>query len=227
MARRYMVVFSHLGVSSLKKNSVILTAVLYGVAAGVLAHAQAPAAGAYPTKIAMVNFSEALARTKEGQKAGGEMNAKFSPRKVEYDKRQAEIAALTDRLNKGRATLSEDAQKQLTNEIQSKTTSWKRYGEDSQAEMDADEAKISQELQAKMGPILQQYAIQNNFAMVFDMGAQQSPVLWFATATNITDALVALYDQAHPMSDAPSAAAPAKPAAAPKPPAPAAPPKKQ
>jgi outer membrane protein len=216
----------------LKKNSVVLTAVLYGVAAGSLAHAQAPAAGAYPTKIAMINFADALARTKEGQKAGGEMNAKFSPRKAEYDKRQAEIEALTDRLNKGRATLSDDAQKQLTNEIQAKTTSWKRYGEDSQAEMDADEAKISQELQAKMGPLLQQYAIQNNFAMVFDMGAQQSPVLWFATVTNITDALVALYDQAHPMSDTPASAAkptaaPAKPAAAaPKPPA-APPAKKQ
>lgn len=191
----------------MKKNSVFFTAVLYGVAAGALAHAQAPAAppapaaGAVPTKVAVINLAEALQRTKEGQKAAADMNNKYGPRKADFDKRQADIDALTDRLNKGRATLSEDAQRQLNNEIQVKSKDLKRFGEDSTAEMDADEAKIGQDLQSKMGPILQQYAIQNNFAVVMDVGNQQSPVLWFATATNITDALVQLYDQAHPVKE--------------------------
>jgi hypothetical protein len=56
-----------------------------------------------------------------------------------------------------------------------------------------------------MGPILQNYAIQNNFAVVIDVG-QQSPVLWFASAVNVTDILVALYDQAHPVAAAPATA---------------------
>jgi outer membrane protein len=205
---------------------VLLTAVLYGIAAGALAHAQtpaaqaAPAAGAVPTKIAIVNLAEALQKTKEGQKAAADMNNKYGPKKVDYDKRQSEIDALTDRLNKGRATLSDDAQRQITADIQAKTKDLKRFGEDSTAEMDADEAKIGQDLQSKMGPILQQYAIQNNFAVVMDIGNQQSPVLWFATATNITDALIALYDQAHPVKEEPGtlvrpAAAAPRPAAAP------------
>jgi hypothetical protein len=85
--------------------------------------------------------------------------------------------------------------------------------------MDTDESRATQELQGKMGPILTQYAQQNNFALVMDVG-QQSPVLWYATATNITDVMVALYDQAHPVAAAPAAA---KPATA----TPPAPPKKQ
>jgi outer membrane protein len=211
----------------LKKNSVVLTAVLYGVAAGALAHAQAPAAGAVPTRIAIVNLADALQRTKEGMKAGVEMSTKYGPRKAEYDKRQADIEAATDRLNKGRATMSDDAQKQLAADITNKSKDLKRFGEDSQAEMDADEAKIGQALQSKMEPILQQYAIQNNFAAVLDIGNQQSPVLWFAAANNITDTLIQLYDAAHPVKDEPAGAtAPAKPAAAPKPPA-APPTKKQ
>jgi outer membrane protein len=205
----------------LKKISIVLTAVLYGVAAGALAHAQAPAAGAAPTKIAVINLSEAMAKTKEGQKAAAELNGKFGPKKAEYDKRETEITSLTDRLNKGRATMSDDAQKQLTAEIQGKTTNLKRFGEDSQSEMDNDEAKITQDLQQKMWPILQSYAIQNNYAVVLDVGNQQTPVLWAATATNITDVMVALYDQAHPAKDEPTAAKP--PTAKP----PAAPPKKQ
>jgi Skp family chaperone for outer membrane proteins len=203
----------------LKKNSVVITAVLYGVAAGALAHAQAPAAaGPIPTKIAVINLSEAMARTKEGQEVAKKINEKFGPKKAEFDKKQQEVETLTDKLNKGRATMSEDAQKALSAEITKKGTDLKRFGEDSQAEMDNDESRATQDLQQKMGPILTNYAMQNNFAVVIDVG-QQSPVLWYATATNITDVMVALYDQAHPVAGAPTTtakpAAPAIPTAAP------------
>jgi len=193
----------------LKKNSVVITAVLYGVAAGALAHAQAPAVGGgpVPTKIAVINLSEAMARTKEGQRVAAEINTKFGPKKAEFDKKQTDIEQLTDKLNKGRATMSDDAQKSLAAEIQRKNTDLKRFGEDSQTEMDTDEAKATQDLQGKMFPLLQNYAIQNNFALVVDVG-QQSPVLWYASATNITDVMVALYDQAHPVATAAPAAAP-------------------
>jgi len=204
----------------------VITAVLYGVAAGALAHAQAPPAAtaaapaAIPTRIAIINLSEAMGRTKEGQKAGAELNNKFGPKKAEFDKRQADIEQMTDRLNKGRATMSDDAQKQLNADIATKSKDLKRFGEDSQAEMDTDEAKITQDLQTKMQPILINYANQNNFAVVLDVG-QQSPVLWYASATNITDVIVALYDQAHPVKDeAPAAPKPAA-TAPPKQPAPA------
>ena len=205
----------------MKKNSVVITAVLYGVAAGALAHAQAPAAGGgpVPTKIAVINLSEAMARTKEGQRVAAEINTKFGPKKAEFDKKQTDIEQLTDKLNKGRATMSDDAQKSLAAEIQRKNTDLKRFGEDSQTEMDTDEAKATQDLQGKMFPLLQNYAIQNNFALVVDVG-QQSPVLWYASATNITDVMVALYDQAHPVATAAPAAAPktTPPAAPPAPP---------
>ena len=194
----------------MKKNSVVITAVLYGVAAGALAHAQTPAAGgAVPTKIAVINLTEAMSRTKEGQKAAADINNKFGPKKAEFDKRQTDIDQLTDKLNKGRATMSDDAQKQLAADIQNKMKDQKRFGEDSQSELDNDQARLAQELQMKMFPILQRYAIENNFAVVVDVG-QQSPVLWYAAATNITDVMVALYDQAHPVTGgtAPAAAAP-------------------
>jgi Skp family chaperone for outer membrane proteins len=206
----------------LKKNSVVITAVLYGVAAGALAHAQAPAVsgGPVPTKIAVINLSEAMARTKEGQLVAKQMTDKFGPKKADFDKRQQEIDQLQDKLTKGRATMSQEAQNQLAAEIQKKGTDLKRFGEDSQSELENDQARATQELQNRIQPILQNYAIQNNFAMVIDVG-QQSPVLWYASATNITDVMVALYDQAHPVATAaaPAGAAP-KTTPAPVPPAP-------
>jgi len=198
----------------LKRNSVVITAVLYGVAAGALAHAQAPVAtgGPVPTKIAVINLQEALARTKEGQEVAKRVNDKFGPRKAEFDKRQQDIEQLQDKLTKGRATMSEDAQKALAADIQKKGTDLKRFGEDAQSELDADEAKATNDLRAKMGPILANFATQNGFAVVIDVG-QESPVLWYASATNVTDVMVALYDQAHPVAGAaPSQAPTAAPA---------------
>jgi outer membrane protein len=190
-----------------------MIAVLY--AAGVLAHAQAPAAvGVAPTKIAVINLEDAMARTKEGAQIGNQINSKFGPKKAEFDKRQADVEQLTDKLNKGRATMSDEMQKSLAADIQKKSTDLKRFGEDSQAEMNDDESRATAQLQTKMEPILNQYAAQNNFAVVLEVG-QQSPVLWYATATNITDIIVALYDQAHPVAASPATAAPAKPATPP------------
>ena len=203
----------------MKKNSVVLTAVLFGLSAATLVHAQAP------TKIAVIDLGQAMQKTREGQKAGAELEAKFGPKQGQYEKLGQDIQALTDKLNKGQATMSDDAKKQLAAEITSKTTAWKRFGEDSQADLEMEQQKIAGDLQAKLSPIVTQYAIQGNFAVVMDIGAQ-GPILWSATAINITDAVVQLYDAAHPVgADSPAkTATPAAkmPAAAPAAKAPAA-----
>ncbi len=205
----------------MKTSSVVLTTFLLGFAALAFAQTQTqakpPAAPtAIPTKIAIINMAQAIASTKEGQKAATEINNKYAPRKAEYEKRNQEIETLTNQLNNGRATMSDEAQKKLAADIQTKGTALKRFGEDAQAEMETDDAKIGQELQSKMGALLQQYAIQNGYAVVLNYGDQQSPVLWAAAATWITDDMVKLYDQVHPVKeDAPAAKPVAKPPAVP------------
>jgi len=209
----------------LKKNAAVCTAVLLGAAAAASAQAQpaapAPAPAAIPTKIAVINLNEAIARTKEGQKAAAEINTKYGPKMAEADKRQAEIDSLTDQLNKGRATMSDDAQRKLAADIQGKTTSLKRFREDSQSEIDIDDQKIGGDLSGKMGQIITQYAVQNGYAVVLNVGTETSPVLWASQATNITDEMIKLYDQIHPVKEEPASAG--KPPSAP----PAAPPVKK
>ncbi|MGA2193954.1 MAG: OmpH family outer membrane protein [Bryobacteraceae bacterium] len=206
----------------MKKSLVVLTTLVLGFASSAFAQAQAPAQAkppvappTIPTKIAIINMAQAIASTKEGQKAATEINNKFAPRKTEYDKRNQEIEMLTNQLNNGRATMSDEAQKKLAADIQAKGTALKRYGEDAQAEMENDDAKVGQELQSKMGALIQQYAIQNGYAVVLNYGDQQSPVLWAAAATWITDDMVKLYDQVHPVKEEAPTKPPAKPPVAP------------
>jgi outer membrane protein len=209
----------------LNKSLVVLTSFVFGCAASAFAQAQAQAPAqakppasqfAIPTKIAIINMSQAIASTKEGQKAANEITNKYAPRQVEFNKRQQEIETLTNQLNNGRATLSDEAQKKLQADIQAKGIATKRYGEDAQAEMDNDNQKIGQELAGKMDALIREYAIQNGYAVVLNYGDQQSPVLWAAAATLITEDMVKLYDQVHPVKDeAPAKTAPPKPPATP------------
>lgn len=201
--------------------------------AAVVACAQAAA----PTKIGVIHVQEALLTTKEGQKAANELQAKFAPKKGELEKKQTDITTLQDQLRKGSATMSDDAKNKLMRDIDSKTTSLKRDSEDFDADVQEEEGKIMQELGAKMMKVLDKYAADNGYAVILDVSNPQTPVLWRATAADITADIIALYDKANPSTGAaaPSAAPstpvtrPAAPSGAPArtPAAPSTAPKKQ
>src|SRR5450759_1294144 len=210
-----MVVFSHLGVFSLKKNFAVFPALVLGMAAMV--HAQTP------TKVAIINVQNAILQTKDGQKAAAELQTRFAPKKDGLDKKQADIAALQDTLRKGSATMSEDAKAKLMRDIDANNKSLQRDTEDAQADLDAEQGKIMQELGNKVMAVLEKFATANGYALVLDVSNPQTPVLWASQTIDITGDIVKLYDQANPGTGAPAAAKP--PAAAPtaKPPAAAAP----
>jgi outer membrane protein len=206
----------------LKKNLVVLSVLVLGVAA--LAQAQ----GQIPTKIAIINVQNAILSTKDGQKAATDLQATFNPRQQELEKRQAELTALQDQLRKGSATMSEEAKTKLMRDIDATTTRVNRDTQDARSDLDEAQGKVMQELGGKMMAVMEKYATQNGFAVVLDVSNPQTPVLWAASAVDITNDIVKLYDQAYPGAAAAPAVPAAKPPAAAKPAAaaPAAPAKK-
>jgi outer membrane protein len=192
----------------LKKNLVILSVLVLGVAA--LAQAQ----GQVPTKIAIIHVQNAILSTKDGQKAATDLQATFSPRQQDLEKKRNELAALQDQLRKGSATMSDDAKTKLMRDIDATTTKVNRDTQDAQSDLDEAQGKLMQELGGKMMAVLEKYATQNGFAVVLDVSNPQTPVLWAASAVDITNDIVKLYDQAYPGTAAAPAAKPAaKPAA--------------
>ena len=173
-----------------------------------MAHAQAP------TKVAIIHVQNAILQTKDGQKAATDLQAKFAPKKAELEKKQADIAALQDQLRKGSATMSEDAKAKLMRDIDAGNKSMQRDQEDAQADLDQEQGKIMQELGKKMMAVLEKFATSNGYALVLDVSNPQTPVLWAASAIDITNDIVKLYDQANPGAAAPAATKPAAPPAA-------------
>jgi outer membrane protein len=180
-------------------NFVVFPALVLGMAA--MAHAQAP------TKVAIIHVQNAILSTKDGQKAANELSARFAPKKGELEKKQTEISGLQDQLRKGSATLSEDAKAKLMRDIDAGNKGLQRETEDAQADLDQEQGKIMQELGNKVMAVIEKYATQNGFALVLDVSNPQTPVLWAASAIDITNDIVKLYDQANPGTGASAPAA--------------------
>jgi outer membrane protein len=105
-------------------------------------------------------------------------------------------------------------------DIDATTTRVNRDRQDASSDLDEAQGKIMQELGGKMMAVLEKYAVQNGYAVVLDVSNQQTPVLWAASAVEITNDIVKLYDQAYPgTAAAPAAKPPAAAPAAVKPPA--------
>jgi outer membrane protein len=191
----------------LNKNYLTLPAL--ALCAATLAQAQ----GAAPPKIGIIHVQAAILGTKDGKKAGDELNGKFSQRKAELDKKQAGIDQLKDQLQKGSATMSDDAKRNLMGRIDDDTKKLKRDTEDAQAEMEQEEGKIFNELGSKLYAIVEKYAKDNGYTMIIDVSGQQQPVWWASDSINITNEVVTLYDKTNPGGAASGAAVPKPPAA--------------
>jgi outer membrane protein len=170
------------------------------------AAASAPGSAA-PTKVAILKFQEAVLTTQEGQQATAVLKTKFDPRKAQLEKKQADLQAMQDQLQKGGATLTPDARTKLQNDIAAGNRMLQRDAQDLNTEVQDEEGKIMQTMSVKMGEIIKNYATQNGYAVVLDVSSEQTPVLWAAETVNITPDIVKLYDQAHPVKTAASSTA--------------------
>ena len=173
---------------------------------------------ALPSKIAVISLQPAIMGTKEGTAAGAALQAKYAPKQADFEKRKADLAALQDQLNKGGAALDQDARAKLVREIDSRTKALQRDAKDASDDSQQDMNSVYNQLGDKMLQIIEQYAYQNGYAVVLDVSAQQTPVIWAAGSANITTDIVKLYDLAHPGGAlAPPPKAPPKQPAAPAP----------
>ena len=169
-------------------------------------------------KFAVINIQGAIISTKDGQKAAAELNAKTAPKKKELEQKQGEINSLQDQLNKGSNTLSDSAKNDLYKSIETKKKSLQREVEDAQADLEADQQKLLQQLGQKILAVIEKYSRDNGITMVVDVSSPQTPVLYASPSIDITKEIIELYDKnTAGAGSAPASPRPAGPAPATKP----------
>jgi outer membrane protein len=187
-----------------------------GLAGGVLV-AQTPA------KLGTISLQQAVLNTQEAKAASAKVQREFiEPRTNELKAKQQAIVDAQDKLQRGGNTLSQAAKDELNLDIQRKTKDFNRGVEDFEADQEDHQRELLADFSTKMQAVIEAYSRANGFAMIFDTSNRdQSGLVYFSSAIDITAAIIEAYDKAHPAAvSAPSPAPPpTAPPASPKPPA--------
>ena len=170
-------------------RSSLLSAVAVACLA-VSANAQTPG-----TKVAVISVQGAIVGTKDGQKAAQELEGKFAPKRKELNDRQAELTSLNDQLRKGSNTMSPDKQAQLQRDIEEKNKRLQRDTQDANDEWNGEQQRLLQSLGQRMMAVIEKYAKDNGYSVVLDVSSPNTPVLYAASAIDITQDIISLYDK--------------------------------
>ncbi len=195
---------------------------------GLNAVAQTPAAPVVPVqaKVAVLAFQVAVAQTNEGQRNFSDLQKKYEPKRAELKTLNDEIENLKKQLQAQGDKLSAAESASRTKTIDDKTKQLQRSAEDAQNDFQSAIQDMYNTLASKVYEVVSSYAKDKGYTLVVDVSQQQSPVLWAADETNITQPIIEAYNTKSGVPAPPAAAAgapSAAPKAAPRPAAPAAP----
>jgi outer membrane protein len=185
----------------------VVTLALIGLLATTAVHAQDAAANPTPN-IRVINMMQAISSTAEGRKGAADLQAQFLSRQQELESMQKQIGELQKRLN-GQPPLSDEETARVTAQGTQLEQRLERKKNEYQEDLSSAQSEIVNAIGRKMVDVLERYAQEHSLVGVLDSSAQNTPILYASKNIDVTEEIVHLYDQAHPITTA--AATPAKP----------------
>ena len=186
-----------------------------------------PAAPSASARIGIINIQNAIVMTNEGRRDFEALQKKFEPTQSTLNNLSQEVDNLKKQLQTQGEKLNEQSRADMVKNIETKQKSLQRQVEDAQADFQGQQNEIANRIGGKLLEVLDKFAKQNGYSVILDVSGQQSPVLWAAQTSDVTQEIVNSYNAQSsvpaPASVPGGAAKPAGPAArppAPKPPAP-------
>jgi outer membrane protein len=177
-----------------------LFAFVLALASGMVlsAAAQAPAAAsaehAGPTKIAVIDFQQTVARTNEFQRNLGDLQKKFDPRRVQLKTLNDQIESLTKQLQAQAATLSEADRASRASAIDTKKKQLDRDAQDAQSDFEQQMQETFNGVATKVLDVMTAYAEQHGYAIVLDASQQSQTVLFSTDSANISKTVLDAYN---------------------------------
>jgi outer membrane protein len=178
--------------------------------------APAVAAPAGPTKIAVIQFEAVVGQTNEGQRAFSELNTKFQPKQQQIKAESDEVDTLKKDLQTAGDKLSDTERQTRLRTIDEKEKTLQRNVEDARNDFSGEMNEKFGGIAQKVATVMTQYAQQNGYTLILDAGSQQqqqSPILWAAESTNISEAVLQAYNKQSGVPAPPAGSAVPRPGA--------------
>jgi outer membrane protein len=161
-----------------------------------LAQGQNPAAAASdpPSKVAVIAFQAAVAKTNEGQKNFAELEKKFQPKQDQINTLKTQVDGLTKQLQADGPKLTDAERAARAKVIDDKTKELNRSADEARTDFQQEISQAYGALAQKVYDVMKTYAEQKGYTLVLDYSGQQTPVLFAGQSTDITDAVIEAYN---------------------------------
>ena len=161
--------------------------------------------GAAAVKVGVISVQAAIQSTAEGKQAAAELQSQFAPRQTELDNLRKQIEDLQTRLRTTSNTLSDEEKARLAREGDQLTRTYQRKQQESQDDYTEAEREVVDRIGRKMIDVLDKYSTDNGYILILDTSAQNTPVIFAAKTTDVTQDIIKLYDQSYPVKNAAAA----------------------
>ena len=147
-------------------------------------------------KVGIINIQGAILASNEGRRDLEALDKKFDPKRTELQNLNKEIEDLKKQLSTQGDKMNEEARANLVRNLETKQKSMQRSSEDAQNEYQQQQSEIAQRILAKMGPVIEKFVKDNQYAVLMDVSQQwpQGQVLVWSPAVDVTRQVVDLYN---------------------------------
>ena len=143
------------------------------------------------TKIAVIDMQKAIQSTAAGKKAKSELEGDFEKKKKELQKREADLKAMGEDIEKKKSVLSEEALGKKQAEFQEEMMKYRELMGKSQMDIQKKERDLTQPILEKMKKTIEKIAKAKGYNMVLE---QNSAILFAEKSNDITDEVVKAYE---------------------------------
>ena len=153
------------------------------------------ASGMAQSKVGFVNSQDILAGTAEGKVKLTELDGFWTEKQKDFDTRNKEISTLQQNIMAQQRTLDADSLAKMQRDLEQKQTELSRFQEDSRAAGTQKQNEILQGISQKVQVIIEEYAKNNAFAVIFVLDQSQAYV---SPKLDVTAEIIKLYDERYP-----------------------------
>lgn len=157
-----------------------------------------------PLKIAYVDLQKVMLESERGKEARKNLNDEVDKRKKEVSQKQDELQKMKDALEKQTATITPEARAEKEKQYQAKLKDYQRITDDYTAELRQKDQELTQKILKELEEVVKGMGDSDKYTLIFEK--RYAGLLYATPAIDITDKVIALYNQSAKKKPAPAAA---------------------
>ncbi len=150
-------------------------------------------ADAQDVRIGVINLQRALNESNAGKEAKKRFKEQLDRLQRDLERQKSQVDSLKDQLAKKALVMKGEERRNLEKDYQRKLREFERAYEDSQADLQAKDAELTQDLLKVLQGVIQDYGRRGGYTVILEQAG--GALVYGAAHIDVTDAIIAEYNQ--------------------------------